>query len=95
MTKASRTDLDRDYDNEVGLRIRAARLAAGLNQTELAKAVRITFQQLQKYEKGTNRVAASRLAAIARRLGLAAIAVPQSGETVDAVSRERAGSKTV
>ena len=52
----------------VGQRIRTFRKAAGMSQTELADQVGITFQQLQKYEKGTNRVAAGRLPHIARRL---------------------------
>jgi transcriptional regulator with XRE-family HTH domain len=40
----------------------------GLTQTELASALGVTFQQVQKYEKGTNRVAGSRLPVLARRL---------------------------
>ena len=43
-------------------------MAVGLTQDKLAKAVGITFQQIQKYEKGANRVGASRLQAIARIL---------------------------
>lgn len=43
-------------------------MAVGLTQDKLAKAVGITFQQIQKYEKGSNRVGASRLQAIARIL---------------------------
>jgi transcriptional regulator with XRE-family HTH domain len=55
-------------DIEVGQRIRIQRLAAGLSQTELGKSVGVTFQQVQKYEKGANRVGAGRLTQIARRL---------------------------
>lgn len=86
--KALRTEVDRDYDNAVGARIRSARLAAGLNQTQLASAIGVTFQQLQKYEKGTNRVAASRLAAIARTLGLSPSAFLDPQEGVQANSPE-------
>lgn len=68
--KATRTEVDVAFDAEVGRRIRLARLAAGLSQGELAAGVGVTFQQLQKYEKGLNRVAASRLVAISRVLGL-------------------------
>jgi transcriptional regulator with XRE-family HTH domain len=49
-------------DAHVGGRLRAFRLQAGMNQTELARALGVTFQQVQKYEKGVNRVSASMLA---------------------------------
>lgn len=66
--KGSRTAEDCAFDQAVGARIRYYRLIAGLSQTVVARAAGITFQQLQKYESGGNRVAASRLAAIARAL---------------------------
>ena len=53
-------------DIEVGKRIRSYRLATGHSQTTLADALGLTFQQVQKYEKGMNRVAPSRLEVIAR-----------------------------
>jgi transcriptional regulator with XRE-family HTH domain len=57
-------------DVHVGLRIRAARLAAGLSQERLGTALGVTFQQIQKYEKGANRVGAGRLGDIARVLSV-------------------------
>ncbi len=57
-------------DLHVGLRIRAARLAAGLSQERLGNALGVTFQQVQKYEKGANRVGAGRLSDIARVLSV-------------------------
>ena len=48
-------------DTHVGNRVRERRLALGMSQTKLAEAVGLTFQQIQKYEKGTNRVSGSRL----------------------------------
>ncbi len=57
-------------DVHVGQRIRTRRLSAGLSQTALADGLGITFQQVQKYELGANRVGAGRLSAIARRLGV-------------------------
>jgi transcriptional regulator with XRE-family HTH domain len=57
-------------DVHVGLRIRAARLAAGLSQERLGTALGVTFQQVQKYEKGANRVGAGRLSDIARVLSV-------------------------
>ena len=54
-----------ETDVLVGARVRVRRLQIGLTQTTLGDRVGITFQQIQKYEKGTNRIGASRLAAIA------------------------------
>lgn len=48
-------------DVHVGAQLRKARMWAGLSQDELARAVGLTFQQLQKYEAGANRISASRL----------------------------------
>jgi transcriptional regulator with XRE-family HTH domain len=57
-------------DVHVGARIRTRRLLIGMNQETLAKAIGLTFQQVQKYEGGANRVSASRLAEIAEVLGV-------------------------
>jgi transcriptional regulator with XRE-family HTH domain len=54
----------------VGSRVRMRRLMVGLSQEKLADGLGITFQQVQKYEKGTNRIGASRLQAIADILGV-------------------------
>jgi transcriptional regulator with XRE-family HTH domain len=51
-------------DVHVGSRIRLRRNMLGLSQEKLGESLGITFQQIQKYEKGTNRVGASRLQAI-------------------------------
>ena len=55
-------------DVHVGGRLRLRRLAVGLSQERLAKSIGITFQQIQKYERGTNRIVASRLHDLARVL---------------------------
>jgi len=52
-------------DVEIGRKIRALRLERGLSQSGLADGIDLTFQQLQKYEKGANRVSAGRLQRIA------------------------------
>ncbi len=51
----------RPVDVHVGGRVRARRTLIGMSQTELGKRVGLTFQQIQKYENGMNRIAASRL----------------------------------
>ena len=55
-------------DIMVGARVRAARITKGVSQTALADALGLTFQQVQKYERGANRISASKLVEIARSL---------------------------
>ncbi len=55
-------------DIHVGARVRLRRNLLGMSQTDLGKAVGVTFQQVQKYEKGTNRIGASRLFNLSRVL---------------------------
>ena len=57
-------------DTYVGNQLKARRMLLGINQTDLGKAVGITFQQVQKYEKGINRIGASRLYDLAQVLGV-------------------------
>ncbi len=56
-------------DIHVGNHLRVRRTLRGMSQTELGAAVGITFQQIQKYEEGTNRIMASRLYELAKVLG--------------------------
>lgn len=73
-------------DAHVGSRIRTQRLLLRISQEKLAEGLGITFQQVQKYEKGTNRVGASRLQQIALLLG-----VPISYFFADAVTGAQLG----
>ena len=57
-------------DVHVGNRVRMRRMLIGMSQERLAKELGLTFQQIQKYEKGTNRISASRLYKIAQVLGV-------------------------
>ena len=57
-------------DIHVGARIRRRRVLLGLSQEKLAQAIGLTFQQLQKYESGANRVSSSRLYQLANLLGV-------------------------
>lgn len=59
-----------EYDVTVGQRVRMLRTLAGWSQEKLADALGITFQQVQKYENGTNRIAAGRLYELALVMGL-------------------------
>jgi transcriptional regulator with XRE-family HTH domain len=59
-------------DIHVGSRVRLRRITLGMSQEKLGGRLGITFQQIQKYERGTNRVSASRLQEAARALGVPA-----------------------
>jgi transcriptional regulator with XRE-family HTH domain len=78
-------------DAEIGQRVRALRLQRGLSQTELGQLISVTFQQVQKYEKGANRISAGRLQRIAEVLGVPVayfFASPADKETSDAAPDE-------
>ncbi len=64
------TETHSTIDQAIGARLRTLRKQVGISQTTLADAIGVTFQQVQKYEKGTNRVAVSTLIAICRTLGV-------------------------
>jgi len=78
-------------DKHVGARLRAARLEAGKSQTDVAEALGVTFQQVQKYEKGTNRISAGRLYELSRLFDVPV----QSFLMASAVSRAGAANKHV
>ena len=59
-----------DTDVEVGARARSRRVQLGMSQTDLGDKLGITFQQIQKYERGTNRISASRMSQIADALAV-------------------------
>ena len=66
---SAKTRAPGDIDAFVGSRIAMRRAALGLSQTALGERLGVSFQQVQKYEQGANRVSASRLHAIASVLG--------------------------
>jgi transcriptional regulator with XRE-family HTH domain len=57
-------------DKHVGARVRSRRILMGMSQEKLGISLGLTFQQVQKYEKGTNRIGASRLQNIAKTLSV-------------------------
>lgn len=87
-------------DRRLGQRVRARRLEIGMSQEQLAEILGVTFQQVQKYEKGVNRIAASRLFAISAALDMsvarffdgltptrgAGVAEPEEGYVHDALA---------
>ena len=53
--------MEENFNRHLGGKLKLRRLALGLTQTKVAKAINVTFQQIQKYEKGTNGVSSIRL----------------------------------
>lgn len=64
------TKVPNPIDKHVGSRVRMRRMLIGMSQERLGEQLGITFQQIQKYEKGTNRIGASRLQHISTILGV-------------------------
>ena len=60
--------MEDNFNKHLGNKLKLRRLALGLTQTKVAKAINVTFQQIQKYEKGTNGVSSSRLIQLSKFL---------------------------
>ncbi|WP_265441194.1 helix-turn-helix domain-containing protein [Bradyrhizobium sp. SEMIA] len=58
-----------DHEREYGTRLRLARVAKNMSQEQLGSMFDLSFQQIQKYEKGTNRMAGSRIVQFSKALG--------------------------
>ena len=70
MAKTSKRMPEGPFYRELGRNLRAARVASGKNQTEIAEHLDVTFQQVQKYENGSNRIPVDRLVRLAAYLEL-------------------------
>ncbi len=85
---------DNPIDLHVGRRVRMRRMLIGMSQTELAERLGLTFQQIQKYEKGMNRIGASRMFEIGQVLGVSpayffeGLEGESMGEAADVASEE-------
>ena len=60
--------MEENFNIHLGKKLRMRRLSLGLTQTKVAQAINVTFQQIQKYEKGTNGVSSSRLMQLSKFL---------------------------
>lgn len=70
MSKRVAKEAPDPIDKYVGARVRGRRLGLRMSQTKLGEAIGVTFQQVQKYENGTNRIGASNLFKVAKTLGV-------------------------
>jgi len=60
--------MEENFNKHLGIKLKNRRLGLGLTQTKVANAINVTFQQIQKYEKGTNGVSSIRLLQLANYL---------------------------
>ena len=60
--------MDENFNKHLGNKLKLRRMALGLTQTKVAKAINVTFQQIQKYEKGTNGISSLRIMQLANFL---------------------------
>ena len=88
---------DPRFYNELGSNIRLAREAAGRSQSDVALYLDVTFQQVQKYEKGTNRIPVDRLIALSKYLDislscfLAFMELPTNDDELDGLRQTLTG----
>lgn len=94
-------DSPHPIDINIGHRLRLRRTLLGLTQTDLGRRVNLTFQQIQKYERGTNRISASRLVDFSRSLDVPITYffedvqdLPQSPMSPELAAAESAGEST-
>ncbi|MEC5322768.1 helix-turn-helix domain-containing protein [Aurantimonas sp. A3-2-R12] len=73
-------------DISIGEKLRACRAFKGMSQADLGNAIGVSFQQVQKYEKGTNRISGSRLRKAAKALGVQVVELIGEDETADPIS---------
>ena len=62
--------MERELNIHIGIRLKQKRIEKNLTQTKVAKALNVTFQQIQKYEKGTNGLSANRIQALSNYLNV-------------------------
>jgi len=79
-------------DIYIGKRLRMLRLSKGLSQTDIANQLGITFQQIQKYENGKNRIGAGRLQEMANLLGVSAAYFFKDGPRVKNINPAEASA---
>ncbi len=82
-------------DRHVGSRVRMRRVMLSMSQEKLGEALGLTFQQVQKYEKGTNRIGASRLQQISRTLGVPPAYFFEGAPSFEAIANSEPGEMGV
>lgn len=82
-----RQQVSADKEKELGARLRGYRNYRGLSQSDLGKHLGVTFQQVQKYEKGVNRISGMRILEIAKLLGISVSTLLGEDSSVEPVGK--------
>ena len=85
--------METNFNRHLGAKLRMRRLALGLTQTKVAQAINVTFQQIQKYEKGTNGISSMRIMQLANFLKVPVVYffedyVPSEGSSSNTTSNQ-------
>ena len=81
--------MEENFNTHLGKKLRMRRLSLGLTQTKVAQAINVTFQQIQKYEKGTNGVSSSRLMQLSTFLKVPIVYFYEDYEDYKDISHEK------
>ena len=82
-----------NFNRHLGSKLRMRRLALGLTQTKVAQAINVTFQQIQKYEKGTNGISSLRLMQLANFLKVPVVYFFEDFAGYEGRTREEMGNE--
>ena len=80
--------MEGNFNRHLGSKLRMRRLALGLTQTKVAQAINVTFQQIQKYEKGTNGISSLRLMQLAGFLKVPVVYFFEDYQAYSAIASE-------
>ena len=84
--------MEENFNIHLGKKLRMRRLSLGLTQTKVAQAINVTFQQIQKYEKGTNGVSSNRLMQLSQFLKVPIIYFFEDYKEFKDISSEEMGN---
>ena len=87
--------MEGNFNRHLGSKLRMRRLALGLTQTKVAQAINVTFQQIQKYEKGTNGISSLRIMQLAKFLKVPVVYFFEGFHTYNATSLDLNKNETV
>ena len=82
-----------NFNKHLGNKLKLRRLALGLTQTKVAKAINVTFQQIQKYEKGTNGISSLRIMQLSKFLKVPVVYFFEDYQSIENLSSSSAEDK--
>ena len=87
--------MEANFNRHLGSKLRMRRLSLGLTQTKVAQAINVTFQQIQKYEKGTNGISSLRIMQLANFLKVPIVFFFEDFPTYESAISENSSDKAV